>query len=81
MTAIDCGLAKAIEAVGGSKRELARRLGVDSAAVMRWRRVPYERLLQVEEVAHIPRHELRPALFRGYTRIKPLASASRQRSM
>jgi DNA-binding transcriptional regulator YdaS (Cro superfamily) len=64
----DLGLAKAIEAAG-SKRELARKLGVDSAAVVRWRRVPYERLLQVEEAVSVPRHVLRPELFKGYARV------------
>lgn len=44
---------------------LARRLAVDKTTVMRWevRRVPAERVLDVERVTGISRHELRPDLY------------------
>lgn len=45
--------------------DLARALGVDKATVTRWgqKRVPAERVLDVERVAGIPRHDLRPDLY------------------
>lgn len=45
--------------------ELARMTGVNRATVTRWvqRRVPLERVYQVEEKTGISRHELRPDFF------------------
>ena len=45
--------------------DLARRVGVNKSAVARWavRRVPAERVLEVERATGIPRHELRPDLY------------------
>jgi DNA-binding transcriptional regulator YdaS (Cro superfamily) len=59
----DKGLAKAIKATGGL-RALARALGMDHATLLRWTRVPYERVLDVEWVTGMPREELRPELHR-----------------
>jgi DNA-binding transcriptional regulator YdaS (Cro superfamily) len=59
----DKGLAKAIKATGGV-RALARALGMDHATILRWTRVPYERVLDVEQVTGVPREELRPELHR-----------------
>lgn len=44
--------------------EVAVRVGVDKATVTRWaqKRVPEDRVLEVERVTGIPRHELRPDL-------------------
>lgn len=58
----DAGLAAAIEAVG-SGRELGRRLGLSGGAIAQWRRVPTERLAEVEAATGVPRHRLRPDLF------------------
>ena len=45
--------------------DLARAIGVDKASVTRWsqRRVPAERVLDVERITGVPRHELRPDLY------------------
>jgi hypothetical protein len=58
------GLRAAIAVVGG-RVELARDLGINYRAVLSWRRVPAERLVQVERITGIPRQRLRPDLFRG----------------
>jgi DNA-binding transcriptional regulator YdaS (Cro superfamily) len=45
--------------------DLARKVGVDKSVATRWaqRRVPAERVMQVEEVTGISRHSIRPDLF------------------
>lgn len=53
----------AIKAAGGPSR-LARFLSVERQAVFGWRRVPEERCDKVSEFTGIPKHELRPDLFR-----------------
>jgi DNA-binding transcriptional regulator YdaS (Cro superfamily) len=55
-------LERAIESVG-SASELARRLGVTPAAVLQWQKVPPSRVLVVESVTGVSRHELRPDIF------------------
>jgi hypothetical protein len=57
----DKGLAKATKATGGLR---ALALGMDHATLLRWTRVPYERVLDVEWVTGMPREELRPELHR-----------------
>lgn len=59
----DEGLQIAIEKAGGL-RPLARDLGMSMQALSEWRRVPADRLLQVEAVTDIPRRKLRPDLYR-----------------
>lgn len=48
--------------------EAASRLGVDRKTVLRWEqgkiRIPEDRLLEVERITGISRHELRPDLSR-----------------
>lgn len=45
--------------------DLARRLGVNKSSITLWgqRRVPAERVLEVERITGIPRHELRPDIY------------------
>lgn len=45
--------------------DLARAVGVDRATAWRWaqKRIPAERVAEVERVTGIPRHELRPDLY------------------
>jgi len=45
--------------------DLARRVGVDKSVVTRWaaRRIPAERVLDIESATGIPRHELRPDIY------------------
>ncbi|MFN7185967.1 MAG: transcriptional regulator [Pseudomonadota bacterium] len=47
----------------GAKSRLARELGVTPGAVNQWRRVPAERVVEVERITGIPREQLRPDLF------------------
>lgn len=54
---------KAADRVGGIT-ELARKLGIKHPAFHSWTRVPAERIIDLEAVSGIPRHELRPDLYK-----------------
>jgi DNA-binding transcriptional regulator YdaS (Cro superfamily) len=60
------GLDKAIENAGG-QAQLAELLGVRQSHISNWKnrnkRVPAERVLMIERVTGVPRHELRPDLY------------------
>lgn len=47
----------------GSFRVLAARLGISAQAVSQWRRIPQDRIVQVEKEFGIPREKLRPDLY------------------
>ena len=51
--------------VMGTQAALAEKLGVTAQAVTNWRRngVPAERVLDIERVTGVPRHELRPDIY------------------
>lgn len=52
------------KAAAGGPTGLARKLGdLTSQAISQWRRVPAERVLDVERETGIPRHELRPDIY------------------
>lgn len=55
-------IAKAIAASGSAVR-LASGLGITSQAVGQWKKVPAERVLDVERITGVSRHELRPDLY------------------
>lgn len=55
-------LIKAIEAAGGATA-LGLALRISQEAVSQWRRVPAARVLDVERVTGISRHELRPDIY------------------
>lgn len=55
-------LERAIKAVGGLAG-LATPLGITAQAISQWDEVPPLRVLAVERVSGIPRHELRPDLY------------------
>ena len=55
-------LSRAIEAAGGLKK-LADSLRITAQAVSQWDEVPPLRVLAVEHVSGVPRHELRPDLY------------------
>lgn len=46
-----------------NRSALADELGITNSAVWQWRRVPAERVIDVEKFTGIPRHELRPDLY------------------
>lgn len=55
-------LKRAISAAGGLTG-LAQKVGVSKQAVLQWEEVPPLRVLTVERVSGVPRHELRPDLY------------------
>jgi DNA-binding transcriptional regulator YdaS (Cro superfamily) len=55
-------LRRAVENVGGQAK-FARRIGVTAQAVSQWDEVPPLRVLAVERVSGVSRHELRPDLY------------------
>ena len=57
---MDKGLKLAIEAAGSGRR-LAAKLGVSQQAVQQWRRIPAERVIEIERLTMVPRERLRPA--------------------
>jgi transcriptional regulator with XRE-family HTH domain len=60
---MDAGI-RELRAKGGSYRSIGARLGVSAQAVNRWRRIPQDRILQVEKEFKIPREVLRPDLYK-----------------
>jgi DNA-binding transcriptional regulator YdaS (Cro superfamily) len=52
----------AIEAAGGA-RALGRALGINYTAILRWGAVPPLRVLQIERLTGVSRHELRPDIY------------------
>lgn len=55
-------LERAKNAAGGAAG-LSRLIGVTSQAISQWRRVPAERVIQVERATGVHRSELRPDLY------------------
>lgn len=55
-------LAKCAEAAGGIAR-LADALGMKHQSFYSWKRIPAERVLELERVTGISRHVLRPDLY------------------
>lgn len=47
----------------GRRNKLAAELGISPSAISMWRRVPVERVLEIERLTGISRHELRPDVF------------------
>lgn len=47
----------------GLRKRIAVALGITHGAISQWSRVPAERVLDVERVTGIPRHQLRPDLY------------------
>ncbi len=59
---MDDGFKLAIKAAGSASR-LAALIGVSQQAVQQWRRIPAERVIEVERVTLVPREQLRPDLY------------------
>ena len=58
----DPGLEQVIRTAGGV-RGLSRLLGISQPAISNWKRVPADRILQVESVTGVPRFVIRPDLY------------------
>lgn len=53
-----------IRAQRGLLAKVAHGLGLTRAAVVKWDKVPAERVVDIERITGIPREQLRPDLFR-----------------
>lgn len=53
---------RAIEAAGGTT-VLADKLGITQPSVSQWGKIPVERVLDIERLTGIPRHDLRPDIY------------------
>jgi DNA-binding transcriptional regulator YdaS (Cro superfamily) len=60
---MDAGLKAAINAAG-TRYRLAKNLKIEPSSVLRWTRIPAERVVAVERVTGVPREQLRPDLYR-----------------
>jgi DNA-binding transcriptional regulator YdaS (Cro superfamily) len=58
----DPGVIAAISAAGGINA-LARALGINQAAVSRWRKIPSGRIIAIENKVGVRREVLRPDLY------------------
>lgn len=47
----------------GIRLQIAKAIGLNKAAVYQWRKVPAERVLDVERITGVSRHDLRPDLY------------------
>lgn len=56
-------LKKYIAAKHGRQKQLAEALGINQTAISQWRQVPALRVLDVERITGISRHDLRPDLY------------------
>lgn len=55
-------LQRAIEAAGGPKT-VGRAFDITPEAVYQWERCPVPRVLELERISGVPRHELRPDIY------------------
>ena len=62
LTRTDACLIKAIDLMGGM-RALGRAIGTSHQNISGWRRIPAERVLDIEKATGISRHELRPDIY------------------
>ncbi|MCJ2127993.1 transcriptional regulator [Methylobacterium sp. E-045] len=62
MSQRDDALLRAIHAAG-SARALAKSLGISDQALSQWVRTPALRVLDVERISKISRHDLRPDIY------------------
>lgn len=52
-----------IIAAAGGPSALARQLGIKPQGISQWRRVPPERVLEVERITGISRYQIRPDIY------------------
>jgi DNA-binding transcriptional regulator YdaS (Cro superfamily) len=65
-----------LRAKRGRLAEVAHGLGMTRAAIVKWRQVPAERVVEVERITGIPREQLRPDLFRKSSTLSALEAAA-----
>ena len=53
---------KAVKEAGGNN-SLARKLGISSAAVSKWEKIPIRKILAIEKLTGISRHDLNPEIY------------------
>jgi len=58
----DEGLRLAVE-TAGSRYKLAKAIGINLPSVIRWKRIPSARVIQIEGLLGIDRENLRPDLY------------------
>lgn len=51
----------------GMMTRIAKGLGLTLAAVSLWKKIPSERVVEIESITGIPREQLRPDLYRDDT--------------
>lgn len=49
--------------VAGGPSSLSRKIGISPQAIGQWRQIPAERVLDVERITGISRHDLRPDIY------------------
>jgi DNA-binding transcriptional regulator YdaS (Cro superfamily) len=64
---------KAINQAGGPGK-VARCFAITSQAVSQWRRIPEDRVVEMERISGISRHDLRPDLSRIFSRSGEIAA-------
>lgn len=57
----------------GTISALAAHLGISRGAVCQWDKVPTERVLQVERITGVSRHDLRPDVFGRPVKVEAVA--------
>jgi DNA-binding transcriptional regulator YdaS (Cro superfamily) len=60
---MDEGLKLAVEAAGGL-RALARLLEISHNSIVKWNRIPADRVVEIEKLTGVARERLRPDLYR-----------------
>ena len=68
------GMLKIVEVAAqkvGGPIALATALGIKHPALYSWKRVPAERVLHIEKLTGVSRHELRPDVFGHATELQP----------
>jgi Putative antitoxin of bacterial toxin-antitoxin system, YdaS/YdaT len=55
----------------GTRKKLAVILGVTPGAISQWKRVPAERVLDVERATGVSRHTLRPDIYPLFPGLEP----------
>lgn len=66
---------------GKTASSVARALGINKATVSRWKDVPHDRVIAVENATGIPRHVLRPDLARIFSEPAPTPAPKKGRAL